>query len=80
MSDEILRIMCPKLTCRRILAVPSEARGRTVRCKGCATVIRVPARPTAPVEAVDPAAAGKPGKEADAKPADPKANEKGKAA
>lgn len=44
MSDEVLRIMCPKLTCRRILAVPAEARGRTVRCKGCATVIRVPAR------------------------------------
>ncbi len=50
MSDEVLRIMCPKLTCRRILAVPAEARGRTVRCKGCATVIRVPARATAPIE------------------------------
>lgn len=79
MSDEILRIMCPKLTCRRILAVPSEARGRTVRCKGCATVIRVPARPTAPAEA-EPAPAATPGKDAAAKPADPKANEKGKAA
>ncbi len=58
MSDEILRIMCPKLTCRRILAVPAEARGRTVRCKGCATVIRVPAK-AAPLP-IDADGSGKP--------------------
>lgn len=38
-----IRIMCPNLTCRKILAVPQSARGKTVRCKGCGTNIRVPA-------------------------------------
>lgn len=44
MSSDTIRIMCPKLTCRRILAVPPEARGRTVRCKGCGTNIKIPAK------------------------------------
>ena len=39
---ETLRIMCPNLTCKKILAVPSSARGKTVRCRGCGTNIRVP--------------------------------------
>jgi RNase P subunit RPR2 len=39
---ETLRILCPNLTCRKILAVPVTARGKTVRCKGCQTNIRVP--------------------------------------
>ena len=39
---ETLRIMCPNLVCRKILAVPTSARGKTVRCKGCQTNIRVP--------------------------------------
>lgn len=63
MSVDVIRIMCPKLTCRRILAVPAETRGRTVRCKGCATVIRVPekAQPveTPPGDANKPGATGK---------------------
>jgi LSD1 subclass zinc finger protein len=52
-STETLRVMCPNLTCRKILAVPSGARGKTVRCRGCATNIRIPA-------AIEPAAAPKP--------------------
>lgn len=44
MSDETLRIMCPKLTCRRMLSVPESARGRVVRCRNCGTNIRVPER------------------------------------
>ncbi len=40
---QTLRIMCPNLTCKKILAVPASARGKTVRCRGCATNIRVPA-------------------------------------
>ena len=40
-SDPI-RIMCPNLTCRKILAVPQSARGKTVRCRGCGTNIKVP--------------------------------------
>lgn len=54
--SDTLRIMCPNLTCRKILAVPTSARGKTVRCRGCATNIRIPA-------------AGEPKAEA---PADPK--------
>jgi len=37
-----VRIMCPNLTCRKVLAVPSACRGKTVRCRNCATNIRVP--------------------------------------
>ena len=39
---ETLRVMCPNLTCRKILAVPETARGKTVRCRGCGTNIKVP--------------------------------------
>jgi len=37
-----IKIMCPNLTCRKVLSVPSVARGKTVRCKACATHIRIP--------------------------------------
>lgn len=43
-TDAGLRIMCPTLTCRKILAVPAAARGKTVRCKYCNASIRVPAK------------------------------------
>ncbi|MBS0191455.1 MAG: hypothetical protein U0573_10355 [Phycisphaerales bacterium] len=43
MAVQTVRIMCPNLTCRKVLAVPENARGKTVRCKNCATNIRVPA-------------------------------------
>lgn len=43
MAGETVRIMCPNLTCRKVLAVPGSARGKTVRCKNCAINIRVPA-------------------------------------
>ena len=42
MSDENIRIMCPSLTCRKILAVPQTSRGKNVRCKNCGATIRVP--------------------------------------
>lgn len=41
MSDTV-QIMCPSLTCKKVLAVPASARGKTVRCKSCRTAIRVP--------------------------------------
>ncbi len=41
-NDETVRIMCPNLTCRKVLAVPTSARGKTVRCRNCSTNIRVP--------------------------------------
>lgn len=42
MPQDTVRIMCPNLTCRKILAVPTAARGKTVRCRACGTNIRVP--------------------------------------
>jgi hypothetical protein len=48
-KQESIRVMCPNLTCRKILAVPSAARGKTVRCRGCGTNIKIPSE--APVEA-----------------------------
>lgn len=51
MPDDTVRIMCPKLTCRKVLAVPSTARGKTVRCRACGTSIRVPTLESPPTEA-----------------------------
>ncbi|MGH7131501.1 MAG: hypothetical protein ACREJO_06100 [Phycisphaerales bacterium] len=55
MSADCVRIMCPNLNCRKVLAVPTSARGKTVRCRNCATNIRVPmgqnATPPAPAAA-----------------------------
>ncbi|MCL4742975.1 MAG: hypothetical protein KJZ54_12320 [Phycisphaerales bacterium] len=42
MSEETIRIMCPSLVCRKVLAVPVEARGKTVKCRACGTRIRIP--------------------------------------
>ncbi len=43
MPDEtVIRIMCPNLACKRILAVPAHARGKLVRCRTCGTTIRIP--------------------------------------
>lgn len=41
-KNDGIRMMCPNLTCRKVLAVPTSARGKTVRCKACGTAIRVP--------------------------------------
>jgi RNase P subunit RPR2 len=41
-KDDVVRIMCPKLGCQRILAVPAAARGKLVRCRTCGSNIRVP--------------------------------------
>ena len=47
MAQPAIRIMCPNLTCRKILAVPAGARGKTVRCKACGTCIKIPEKPKA---------------------------------
>ena len=44
MAVSAIRIMCPNLRCRAVLAVPAEARGRMVRCRSCGTSIKVPAK------------------------------------
>ncbi|MFN7022002.1 MAG: hypothetical protein ACK4WH_11840 [Phycisphaerales bacterium] len=53
-----IRIMCPNLTCKRILAVPSASRGKNVRCKSCGSTIRVPQKSPKP-ETPKPADAAK---------------------
>lgn len=42
MASDHLRIMCPSLSCRKVLAVPTNSRGKHVRCKNCGSVIKVP--------------------------------------
>lgn len=49
-QDQVIRIMCPNLGCQRVLAVPSNARGKVVRCKGCGTNIRIPQARQQPAE------------------------------
>lgn len=36
------QLMCPNITCRKILSVPDSARGKVVRCSHCQTALRVP--------------------------------------
>lgn len=60
MSTEAVRIMCPNLNCRKVLAVPTSARGKTVRCRTCGTNIRVPSgQPTPAAPPADKAPAAK---------------------
>lgn len=57
-QPENIKIMCPNLTCQKILAVPSAARGRVVRCRHCGTTIRIPdpkAAPSPPNPSENPA-------------------------
>lgn len=58
MPESVVRVMCPNLRCRAVLAVPSEARGRKVRCRNCGMNILVPPKPEpkpdAPAEATPP--------------------------
>jgi hypothetical protein len=45
MAADQVRMMCPNLLCRKVLAVPEACRGKTVRCRNCSTNIRVPQKP-----------------------------------
>lgn len=68
-TEQLVRIMCPSLTCRRILAVPVSSRGKNVRCKNCGAMIKVPDR-QAPAPTPAPAKDKEEGQEeAKAKPA-----------
>jgi hypothetical protein len=51
MPEQTVRIMCPNLTCKKILVVPVSSRGKTVRCKSCSTTIRVPVKQPQPAAA-----------------------------
>jgi len=41
-AAESVRLICPNLQCRSILAVPPKARGKTVKCASCGARIRIP--------------------------------------
>lgn len=48
MASGSVRVLCPNLICRKVLAVPESARGKTVRCKACGTAVKIPdAKPAA---------------------------------
>ncbi len=51
MPNDHIRIMCPSLSCRKILAVPVSSRGKNVRCQNCGSTIRVPEKVAAPAPA-----------------------------
>lgn len=58
-EPETVRIMCPNLACRKVLAVPSKARGKTVRCRNCSTNIKIPGSPaSAPDKSGDSKSSG----------------------
>lgn len=67
MTVDQLRIMCPSLNCRRVLAVPASSRGKNVRCKNCGATIRVPEKQV--VQATPPSQAEKPAEGAETKAA-----------
>lgn len=48
MATNTIRLMCPNLQCRKVLAVPIGARGKTVRCRNCSMRVKVPPQPTSP--------------------------------
>jgi LSD1 subclass zinc finger protein len=37
-----VQLLCPNLSCRKMLIVPEDVRGKNVRCQHCQTVLRVP--------------------------------------
>jgi len=41
-GDKLVRFLCPGKECNSVLAVPSSARGKLVRCRRCGTHIRIP--------------------------------------
>lgn len=41
-DSDVIRIKCPNLSCQRVLAVPTHARGKLVKCRNCAMTIRIP--------------------------------------
>jgi LSD1 subclass zinc finger protein len=59
-AEKSIRIMCPSIQCRKVLAVPEGARGKTVRCKYCRMTIKVPS--AEPVPAASQAPPEKPSK------------------
>ena len=41
-AEQVIRIMCPNVICRKIMSVPIGARGKIVQCPSCRKRIRIP--------------------------------------
>lgn len=37
-----VQLLCPNLRCRKFLSVPTDLRGKLVKCQHCQTTFRVP--------------------------------------
>lgn len=57
MPENVIRVMCPNLRCRAVLAVPGEARGRLVKCRACGMNVKIPPKAEATKPAAPPAGA-----------------------
>ncbi|QDU33715.1 hypothetical protein KS4_17710 [Poriferisphaera corsica] len=44
MSSSVIKLICPNLQCRKVLSVPSHARGKSVRCRACGIRVTVPGK------------------------------------
>jgi len=53
----MIRLICPNLRCRKILAVPDDSRGKVIRCGQCASTVKVPESPRKPEKTGKPAGA-----------------------
>ena len=52
------QLICPNLTCRKVLKAPEEARGKVVKCKHCNSMLRVPEARKAALAGVGGSVAG----------------------
>jgi len=66
MSASVIRLICPNLRCRSVLAVPVSARGKMVRCRNCGQRLRIPAKDGQPAPSTDKAAKPAPAEEGQA--------------
>ncbi|QQE11778.1 hypothetical protein JD969_20235 [Planctomycetota bacterium] len=42
--SSVIKLVCPNLQCRKILSVPTHARGKNVRCRACGIRVTVPGK------------------------------------
>jgi hypothetical protein len=51
-SPTTITIICPRLSCRAVLRVPANVRGKRVRCGECGTAFLIPDqnRPASPAD------------------------------
>jgi len=47
-----VQLLCPNLKCRKVLSVPQDCRGKSVKCQYCQTILKVP------MPKIEPAVAG----------------------